>query len=132
MHIITKDNKISPSSFIPFCDFGEDMSTVGVKIDQFDVPVCNSFQATILNDQFCYEIDLKTFSVNANIEKELKIGFNFLIDYNEDRQVTFDKKEKKKKLGLASNVLASDQGQHALIYLDTIGKYQLCTSLILE
>ena len=30
---------------------------MGVKIDQFDVPVCNSFEATVLNDQLCYEVD---------------------------------------------------------------------------
>ena len=29
------------------------MSAMGVMIDQFDVPVCNSFQAKILNDQLC-------------------------------------------------------------------------------
>ena len=45
VHIKTKDYKISPSAFIPFCDFGGSMSAMGVKIDQFDVPVCNSFQA---------------------------------------------------------------------------------------
>ena len=32
------------------------MSAMGVKIDKFDVPVCNSFQAKILNDQLCYEV----------------------------------------------------------------------------
>ena len=31
---------------------------MGVNIKQFDVPVCNSFKAKILNDQLCYEIDL--------------------------------------------------------------------------
>ena len=64
VHILTKDNKTSPSSFIPFCEFGGDMSTVGVKIDQFDVPVCNAFRDKIVNDQLCYEVDLKRFSDN--------------------------------------------------------------------
>ena len=63
------------------------MSSMGVKMDNFTVPVCRSFEAKIMNDQLCYEVDLKTFSYNNNIEKELKIGFNFLMDYNEDRQV---------------------------------------------
>ena len=48
------------------------MSTMGVKIDQFDVPVCNSFQAKILNDQLCYEVDLKRFAAKDNIENEVK------------------------------------------------------------
>ena len=53
VHIVTTDNKISPSAFIPFCDFGGNMSAMGVEIDQFEVPICNSFQAKILNDQLC-------------------------------------------------------------------------------
>ena len=79
------------------------MSIVGVKIDQFDVPVCNSFQAKILNDQLCYEVDLNKFSIKDNIDNELKLGFAFLMDYNEDRQVTLfneDVEKVKKKGGL--------------------------------
>ena len=122
VHIISKDKNLSPSAFIPFCDFGGNISAMGVKIDQFDVPVCNSFQATILNDQLCYEVDLDRFSDKNNVKNELEIGFNFLMDYNEDRQVTFEQNLKKKKLGLGNNVVASNKNQHAFIYLDTIGK----------
>ena len=122
VHIVTKDNQISPSSLIPFCEFGGNMSAMGVKIDQFDVPVCNSFKSKILNDQLCYEADLQTFSDNNNIEKELEIGFSFLMDYNEDRQVTFDKNNKEGQLSLGNNLAASDQTQHAFVYLNTIGK----------
>ena len=120
---MTQDRKISPSAFIPFCDFGGNMSEMGFKIDRFDVPVCNSFQATILNDQLCYEVDLNKFSNQENIENELKLGFNFLMDYNEDRQVTFDQNSIRKKHSLARSVAASDQDQHAFIYLDTIGRH---------
>ena len=59
VHIVSRDNKTSPSSFIPFCEFGGNMSTVGENIDLFDVPICNSFQAKNLNDQLCYEVDLR-------------------------------------------------------------------------
>ena len=38
------------------------MSVVGIKLDQFNDPVCNSFQAKVLNDQLCYEVDLNKFS----------------------------------------------------------------------
>ena len=86
IHLVTEENATSPSSFIPFCDFGGDMSSVGVKIEALDIPVCNSFQARILNDQLCYEIDLNRFSNKDNIERELKLGFNFIMNYNEDRQ----------------------------------------------
>ena len=97
------------------------MSIMGVKIDQFDVPVCNSFQAKIMNDQLCYEVDLHTFSQKSNTNNELALGFTFLMDYNEDRQVTFNQNIRKKELGLV-NVALSDDDQHAFVYLDTIGK----------
>ena len=119
---MTQDNKISPSALIPFCEFGGNMSAVGVMIDQFNVPVCNSFQAKILNDQLCYEVDLQKFSDANHIQKETKIGFSFLLDYNEDRQVTLDQDIKRQNFGLANSFEESDQDHHAFVHLDTIGK----------
>ena len=89
VHLIINGHKRSQSAFIPFCDFGGNMSSMGVKVEQFDVAVCNSFQAKILNDQLCYEVDLNKFSNKHNREKELEMGFNFIMDYNEDRQDDF-------------------------------------------
>ena len=66
------------------------MTAMGVKIEGFHIPVCNTFQAKIFNDQLCYEVDLNIHSYENNIEKQLQAGFYFLMDYNEDRQVTFD------------------------------------------
>ena len=122
VHFLNKNNQKFPSAFIPFCDFGGNMSAMGVKINPFDVPVCNSFKAKVRNDQYCYEVDLNKFSNKNNIENELKLGFNVLMDYNEDRQVTFDQNISKKELGLANSLAASDQDHHAFIYLDTIGR----------
>ena len=103
------------------------MSVVAVKHDQFDDPVCNSFQARILNDQLCYEVDLNRFSNKSNIAKELEVGFYFLMDYNEDRQASIlewasTSAWKEEKSGISANLLESDKNQHAFIYLDTIGK----------
>ena len=109
---------------IPFCDFGGNMSAVGFKIDDFDIPVCNSFQAKIINDQLCYEVDLNRFSNKDNKDIELKIGFNFIMDYNEDRQVTFNKDmtaEVDKSQDIS--VFASENNNYARMYLDTIGKF---------
>ena len=114
---------MSPSSFIPYCEFGGDTSAVGVKIDNFDFPVCKSFQAKVLNDQLCYEVDLNRFSKKDNIDKELELGFTFLMDYNEDRQVYLDEKIQSIPFGLtSSSVVKSDQNKRAIIYLNTIGK----------
>ena len=97
------------------------MSTMGIKIDQFKVPVCNVFQAKIINGQLCYEVDLNKFSYEK--EKEVELGLNFLMDYNEDRQVTFDRKIKVSELDLTNSLVESNQDQHAFIYLNTVGKY---------
>ena len=118
---------MSPSAFIPFCELGGNMSAMGVKIDQFDDPVCDSFQAKILNDQICYEVDLSAIK-KENIDKELELGFSFLMDYNEDRQVNLDKKLQEKTSGFTSKIIEKHQDTHALIYLDTIG--EIISSLI--
>ena len=124
VHIVTKYNKTSPSSFIPFCEFGGDMSGVGTQIDQFDDPVCNSFQAKINNGQLCYEVDLNKFSNKSNIAKELELGFYFLMDYNEDRQVNIQSTlaGEEVKSGIGAHFLESDKNLHAFIYLDSIGE----------
>ena len=122
VHIVTSKAKLSPSALIPFCEFGGgNMSTMGIKIDQFKVPVCNVFQAKIINGQLCYEVDLNKFSYEK--EKEVELGLNFLMDYNEDRQVTFDRKIKVSELDLTNSLVESNQDQHAFIYLDTVGNY---------
>ena len=105
------------------------MASVGVKIDQFDVPVCNSFQAKILNDQLCYEVDLQKFSDANHIQEETKIGFSFLLDYNEDRQVTLDPDIKRQNFGLTNNFEGLDQDQQAFVHLDTIGKGNIMFNL---
>ena len=105
------------------------MSSVGVPFDKFDVPVCNSFQAKIHNDQLCYQVDLNEFSNDNEIESELKIGFNFIMDYNEDRQVVFENdqsiRSEEKVLTLGNSVVESNENENAIIYLDTVGKYAI-------
>ena len=50
------------------------METMGIMIEQFEVSICNSFKAKVLNDQLCYEVDLNFHSDKNNIENELKLG----------------------------------------------------------
>ena len=97
------------------------------------LPVCNSFQAKIVKDQLCYEVDLNEFSNKENnLRKELKSGFAFIMDYNEDRQVAIDEdnndnvaNEQKQEKGFLSQITNSYHNQQASIYLDTVGKKQL-------
>ena len=124
IHIVTKEGKLSPSAFIPFCEFGRNMTSVGVKIDQFDVPVCNSFQAKVMNDQLCYEVDLNRLSNKNNIEFDLNPGFIFFMDYNEDRQLTFNQSyEEASKKTIAGRVVKVDDHSHASIIIDAIGSF---------
>ena len=57
VHIQEEDGKLSPTAMIPFCEFGGNLSVMGVKIDHYDVPFCNSFRPKIISDQLCYTVD---------------------------------------------------------------------------
>ena len=133
VHFIGSDLKKSDakSAFIPFCQFGGNMSLMGVRIDEFEMPVCNCFEATIVNDQICYEVDLKKFSQKKNIQSELKSGFAFIMDYNEDRQVTPLQRSRRQygpleegyaDTDIVAEIDTEDALQQASIYLNTIGK----------
>ena len=123
VHFVTKIGKLSPSAFIPFCEFGGNMSAMGIRNEHFNVTTCNSFQAKIINDQLCYEVDLNRFSNNDNIEQELKVGFIFFMDYNEDRQ-TFDPDNRiVGDKSFASRLVRSDDKKHASIIINTIGNF---------
>ena len=69
---------------IPFCEFGGNMSVMGVKIDQFDVPVCNSFKAKIIRDQLCYQVDPNKYKNKIDLKGDLSLSL--FIHYNEDRE----------------------------------------------
>ena len=86
VHIQDEDGDLSPTALIPFCEFGGNMSVVGVKIDQFDSPVCDSFRVKTLNDQLCYEVDLNLYEDQVDKTEALKYGLVMLIDNNEDRR----------------------------------------------
>ena len=80
-----QENEFSPTALIPFCEFNGNMSVMGVKIDQIDVPVCNSFRPKMIRDQMCYTVDPNEFKHKIDLTGDLSISF--LIHYNEDRQL---------------------------------------------
>ena len=111
-----RDGDISASSFIPFCSFGNDMKIMGKEINGFTSPVCDSFEAKIRNDQFCYEVDLDKYKDKDKIKEQLKSGLVLLLDYNLERQSEEYNQKEVHKLG-------SDEKENDLhIYLDTISK----------
>ena len=90
VHILNTAGEFSPSSFIPFCSFGEEF--VGIKINEFDIPVCDVFKPKLYFDQLCYETDLQQLkdTRKLELEKQLKYGLTLVLDYNEERQVNIN------------------------------------------
>ena len=57
---------------------------MGIKTDQFDVPLCNSFRPKVVMDQLCYQVDPNIYKDRIDLNGELSISL--FIHYNEDRQ----------------------------------------------
>ena len=79
---------------------------MGVKIDQFDVPVCNSFKPKIIQDQLCYTVDPDNYKDKIDLKGDL--SFSLFINYNEDKEIILEMKD----VSAEENV----------IKIDTIGK----------
>ena len=119
VHILNTNGEFSPSSFIPFCSFGEKL--IGSKIKGFDMKVCNIFQPKLYYDQLCYETDLQELkdSDNVNFMNQLELGLTLVLDYNEERQINYLNFEN----GSISNnefIYNLNNGDSMSIYLDTI------------
>ena len=84
-HIINEEKGFIKTAMIPFCEFGGNMSVMGVKIDQFDDPVCNSFRPKIVMDQLCYQVDPNEYKHKIDLQGDLSLSL--FIHYNEDRQM---------------------------------------------
>ena len=125
VHLIDEDGKLSPSAFIPFCDFGGNMSAFGINIkNTSEIHFCKIFEAKIMQNQLCYEVDLDKHKNKANFDKFLKLGLVFLMDYNEDRQVALeDNKIELNNDSLVDRVDNSHEEENAYIYLNTIGDF---------
>ena len=67
------------------------MSVMGVKIDQFDVPFCNSFRPKIIQDQLCYSVDPNNYKEKINLKGDLSL--TLFINYNEDKQMALENHE---------------------------------------
>ena len=102
---------------IPFCEFGGNISVMGTKIDQIDIPVCSSFRPKIVQDQLCYSVDPNKF--RKSLKDELSI--TLFINYNEDRKFS-------NKIDL--NTSRRYPLEEHLIYVGTIGKFKLLSFLI--
>ena len=87
-----KDHNVSfPSALIPFCEFGGNISVMGVKIENFDVHFCNSFKPTIIENQLCYTVDPNKYKDQIDLENDLSISL--FINYNEEKEIALEGNE---------------------------------------
>ena len=63
------------------------MSFKGGQQAQFSLPVCTAFRKKIFYDQLCYEADLDLYKESLSL-KDFKVGFSFLVDLNNNRQIS--------------------------------------------
>ena len=62
---------------------------MSIKIENFSIPVCNSFKAVVHKDQVCYQADLNKFKKKEILKVQLNKGLVLILDYNEDRNMPF-------------------------------------------
>ena len=88
VHLKERSGNLYPTALVPFCEFGGSMSVMGVKIDQFTVPVCSSFRPKIIKDQLCYTVDPNDYKDKINLENDLSLSL--FVNYNEDREMALN------------------------------------------
>ena len=81
VHIKSTTDILSATALIPFCEFGENMSVMGVKIEKFQYPFCNSFRPKNIMDQLCYTVDPNEYKHKIDLEGELSLAL--FINYND-------------------------------------------------
>ena len=118
VHIRDRDGSLAPSAFIPFCSFGNDMEAMGIKIEGFDIPVCNSFKKKVFIDALCYEIELENFKNSSNIKEQLQAGLVLVLDFNEDHQLQYNYLAKRDSNDF--KFVEKDDRESARIFLDTL------------
>ena len=128
VHVMAGDGSLSPSAFIPFCEFGADKAVVGERVAEIDVHVCNIFQEVTMAGQICYEVDVNEFkdSVN-NTKRALETGLTFWMDYNPEKQVMREDTEQNTTSAdnFADRYLEKEKGNNALIYIGTLGGHYI-------
>ena len=103
------------------------MSTMGVKINGFQDPFCNSFRPVVFRRQLCYEVDPNDYKNGTNKDK---LSLSLLVNFNEDRQFKEDKKEESVTSGVGnvSHTFEIETNTDIGIYIGTISKkvFQKC------
>ena len=116
VHILNEKGNFSPSSFIPFCSFGDDF--IGAETKEFPIPVCDIFKPKHYFDQLCYETNLEELKDSKKLRNQLKTGLTLALDYNEERQLDIKSSSKNND---------NDGGNSFSMFVDTKSKPFLLT-----
>ena len=97
------------------------MSKMGVKINGFQDPFCNSFRPVVFRRQLCYEVDPNDYKNGTNKDK---LSLSLLVNFNEDRQFNEERKEKSETIGVAnvSHTFEIETNTDNGIFIGTISK----------
>ena len=87
-HIIDQHRAINPSSFIPFCYFGE--RALGEKIANFSEPVCILSVPKNIGGQLCYSIDINSALRENTVDQGESSALILYLDYNEESSTWMD------------------------------------------
>ena len=136
VHIVDSNSNgsLAPSAFIPFCEFGAEKSIMGVKIPEFDVPVCNKFKPVMMySGQVCYQVDVNEFKDSVrNVKRGLEAGLTFWMDYNLEKQVTSGgrSRNRRSRSNFAEKYFKKERSNKAFIYIGTLGDHIVyCSTL---
>ena len=102
------------------------MSLLGVDNSNFRFPVCSAFRKKIVDGALCYQININNFKKSFTVS-ELKRGLTFLLDYNEDRQLsenTGTPHQMTKYNNMVNKFVDFEDQFKARIHIDTISKDQ--------
>ena len=99
------------------------MSLLGVRNTNFTFPVCSAFKKRIVQGALCYQVNINNFKKSFT-ERELRRGLTFLLDYNEDRQLSEnleeDVEESAQHNNMVDKFLDFVEEDKAMIHIDTI------------
>ena len=102
------------------------MSVTGTSIPQFDVPVCNIFQSHVLHGRLCYQVDVNKVRDKIDIQRAMKTGLIFALDYNPERM--FSRSNVDISPGLTQNLYELQNTdflhhhEEATVHVDTLGR----------
>ena len=127
--MIDDQGTLSPSSFIPFCSFGGNVSVEGKSSNNFNSPVCDKFRPAFLDGQLCYQVDPNELRNEVDMKKMASHGIIMLLDYNFERMVRDDGNEDSRLEDSSILLENKDNRKEAMIYIETLGKQLLFLSI---